>query len=430
MSSIPKRQFLATTALASFDSIICAFSSDLHRRGEVTRGRVRYYRAPARHFLVWLESSAISLEAVDLTVIDRFLQHECDCCAIVPTSARLHPWRKRRTSPEVMRFVRFLERTGRIETPGDLDDNLGLLDAFLERLRGDGYSQQCVTNHRCACAALLVWLHLSRIQLCDLTPDVYARFRDKPLICPLPDKFGGRGARSMGGVYVREISSFLGYLAALGRIEPLDPAPEQKNGSERLETFATWLERNRDIRPRTIRRYTRLIATLLPALGDDPRSYDATLIRQALFESIQHRARESARDVVTAMRTYLRFLVSEGCVAATLVEAVPTVPRWRMATLPRHLVLRRRPLGPARPGDPASSGTAGAAGRGYRCPVPERYRLGPGRDPCLGKVRTADGAAAAPGRRRRALYIHRDGATQGGRAEGVPLRPGTLAAVH
>ena len=337
MSSLPKGQLLATTALASFDSIICAFSDDLHRRGEVTRGRVRYYRAPARHFLVWLESSAISLEAVDITVIDRFLQHDCDCCAIVPTSARLHPWRKRRASPEIMRFVRFLERTGRIETPGDLDDNLGLLDAFLERLHGDGYSQQCVTNHRCACAALLVWLHLSRIRLCDLTPDVYACFRGKPLICPLPGEFGGRGAHSRGGVYVREISRFLGYLAALGRIESLDPVPEQKNGSERLETFAMWLERNRDIRPRTIRRYTRLIATLLPALGDDPRSYDATLIRQALFESIRHRTRESARDVVTAMRTYLRFLVSEGCVAATLVEAVPTVPRWRMSTLPRYI---------------------------------------------------------------------------------------------
>ena len=36
--------------------------------------------------------------------VDRFLQHDCDCCDAVPASIRLHPWRKRRTSPELMRF--------------------------------------------------------------------------------------------------------------------------------------------------------------------------------------------------------------------------------------------------------------------------------------------------------------------------------------
>ena len=35
---------------------------------------------------------------------------------------------------------------------------------------------------------------------------------------------------------------------------------------------------------------------------------------------------------------YLRFLASEDRVAATLVDAVPTVPRWRLSTLPRYIL--------------------------------------------------------------------------------------------
>ena len=101
--------------------------------------------------------------------------------------------------------------------------------------------------------------------------------------------------------------------------------------------FSVWLERNRGIRARTIRRYIGALTTILPALGGDPRTYDAALIRRVLLESIEHLGREAARDRVTAMRMYLRFLVSEGCVAPALVEAVPTVPRWRLSGLPRYI---------------------------------------------------------------------------------------------
>ena len=107
--------------------------------------------------------------------------------------------------------------------------------------------------------------------------------------------------------------------------------------SEHLERFSVWLERNRDISPGSIRGHIRLIATALSALGDDPRAYDAALIRQVLFEAIEHRSRNYARKLTIAMRIYLRFLVSEGSIAAALIAAVPTVPRWRLSTLPRYI---------------------------------------------------------------------------------------------
>ena len=98
-----------------------------------------------------------------------------------------------------------------------------------------------------------------------------------------------------------------------------------------------WLERHRGICPGTIRQHVRLIAEMLPRLGDDPGGYGAALIRRVLFEHMEPWSRSYAQRLTTAMRMYLRFLVSEGSIAAALVEAVPTVPQWRLSTLPRYI---------------------------------------------------------------------------------------------
>ena len=174
-----------STRLAGFDASIFAFIDDLRRRGEIAEGQFPKYRYAVRHFLIWLELTGIALKTVDATVIDRFLRHDCRCAA---SSAPVRPrrWRKGRTSPKLMTFIRFLERTGRIETPGELDDNFQLLDAFLAGLRRGRYATATIKLYRYGCAGLIVWLHLSRIRLRDLTPDIYARFRNRQFVCSIP----------------------------------------------------------------------------------------------------------------------------------------------------------------------------------------------------------------------------------------------------
>ncbi len=335
MSSILNYQ--SATTQAGFGSIVLEFTSDLRRQGIAESSIAQHHPGPARHFLIWLERSGIVLDTVDCTVIDRFLQHDCDCCSSEPTSRLLHRWRKRERSSVIMRFVRFLERTGRIETPGDLDDNLCLLDGFLECLRGDGYGPSAIRNHKTACTGLIVWLHFSRIRLRDLNPEAYARFRNRRFNCSIPGVFWGRRIHSPGDGCDVAIRKFLRYLVAIGHIEPLEPVSEKKAIPESLKGFSLWLERNRGIRSGSIGQHTRLIASVLPVLGDDPRTYDAALIRRVLFEHIQHRSRSYARNLATSVRMYLRFLVSEGSIVAALVEAVPTVPEWRLSALPRYI---------------------------------------------------------------------------------------------
>ena len=336
MASTLANGLTAATQQARFDSIIQEFVSALRREG-VADGYIGQHPGPARHFLTWLVRRSIPLRTVDGTVLDCFLQHDCDCCYGVPAAVLLHPWRKRRSSPEVMQFVRFPERTGRIEQPGDLDDNLRILDAFLERLRGDGFARETMRAYRSAGAGLIAWLHLSRIRLRDLNPEVLARFRQRQVACSIPGVFPGQRTQSLGTCYGTEVRGFLRYLAETGRINPVEPAPHQQAFPERLEWFRTWLARQRGIRAASTHRHAFLMAAVLPALGDDPRAYDAARIRRVLFEHIERRSRSYARRLASAMRMYLRFLVSEGRVPGTLAGAVPTVPQWRWPALPRYI---------------------------------------------------------------------------------------------
>ena len=333
MSLVPNRRSLAVAARTGFNSTILALIDEFLLHEGIAKSDVHRYRYPARHFLIWLQCSGLAIESVDGTVIDDFLRHDCRCAAW-SAPVRLRRWRKCRTSPYLMRFIHFLERTGRIETPGDLDENFRVLEAFLERLRGDSYATQTVKLYRYGCAGLLVWLHLSRIRLSDLTAEVYARFRNRQFVCSIPGVFCGHRAPSPGTAYATEVRGFLKHLVAIGRIEPLQPSPQLPG---LLERFSVWLERNRGIGPGTVRQHVRLIARILPGLGDEPRTYDAARVRRVLFEQIKCWSPTYAQKLTTSMRMYLRFLVSEGYIAPALVEAVPTVPRWRLSGLPRYI---------------------------------------------------------------------------------------------
>ena len=424
MSSTPnRRSLLGATALTGFDPIILEFIDDLRHRGGAAEGQIPKYRYAARHLLIWLDLTGIELKTVDATVIERFLQHDCRCAESSFAPAGLNRWRKCRSSPKIMTFIRFLERTGRIETPGELDDNFRLLDVFLAGLRRDGYATATIKLYRYGCGGLIVWLHLSRLRLCDLSPEVIARFRRRRIVCSIPGVFYGHESRSPATAYETELRGFLKHLVSIGQIEPLEPVPDEKPPSPRLARFADWLERHRASSPGTIRQQVRLIAETLPGLGDDPGVYNAALVRRVLFDRMEPWSQGYARTLTTAMRMYLRFLVSEGSIAAGLVEAVPTVPQWRLSALPRYILADDVERAIASCGDDPM----GVRDRAILLLL-ARLALRAGDIVALrlddidwnraeirvsGKSRWTTFAAAAPGRRRCAPRLYRDGAAKG-----------------
>ena len=337
-SKFKNRSLTEAAALASVDSTVAAFIHDLQIQEGISDKEVIRSRPIARHFLIWLSLNGIPLESVDAMVIYRFLQHDCECRGRVPATYMLHPWSKRRSSPPLMKFVRYLEREGRIETPGELEGNLRLLDEYIEGMQSEGYGSRSLIAHRSGCAGLIAWLHFARVRLCDLTLDVYARFLNRKFICSIPGVFYGMRIRSSEGFgYEREVRRFLDHLVSLGLIAPLHPAPDQEVLPEILVRFSKWLERHRGLRPKSIREHIRLVSTILPDLGEEPGTYDIALIRRLLFEQIELRSVSSYKRLTTAMRMYLRFLASEGHISPVLFEATPTMIQWRLSVLPRHI---------------------------------------------------------------------------------------------
>ena len=338
MSSKPHRQTLATPSQIHHDTLIAGFIDASGLSERVTEKRLSGYRYPAHHFLTWLACNDIALETVDGLIIHRFLQHDCDGCTVAPASARFRSWAKRLTSPELMHFVRYLEREGWIVTPGDLDDNLRLVANFLDRLRTDGYAPSTIRDYQKIYTGLIVWLHLSRLPLRELTPAVLEQFHHCSFICSLPGVFCGKRISSLDRPHHRSrLSRFIQHLATIGQIPPLESPPQEKPLPDILQKFSDWLEHTRGLCRSTCRTYIQRMSSVLPGLGADPDAYDTALVRKVLWEQIEHRSRTYARSLTTSMRTYLCYLVSEGRVPAALVEAVPMVPQWRLSSLPRYI---------------------------------------------------------------------------------------------
>ena len=107
--------------------------------------------------------------------------------------------------------------------------------------------------------------------------------------------------------------------------------------NDRVVAFQMWLREHRGLSEPTIDRNGRMIMRLLPALGDDPKSYDAGLVRRAILKEVRRSSVPYVKTMVTALRGYLNFLAAHGECRPWLDRAIPTVPQWRLSSMPRYL---------------------------------------------------------------------------------------------
>lgn len=104
----------------------------------------------------------------------------------------------------------------------------------------------------------------------------------------------------------------------------------------RLSAFRVWLKQHCGTTDETINRYLYEVKRWLPALGPDPAAYDVAAIRSVVLNQAPSRSRSSVRLTATVLRGYLRFLAVRNECRPALYHAVPSVPRRRLASLPRY----------------------------------------------------------------------------------------------
>jgi integrase/recombinase XerD len=76
---------------------------------------------------------------------------------------------------------------------------------------------------------------------------------------------------------------------------------------------------------------------LIRHFGEDPSKLDARGLRQFVLKYSRSTGWASANGCTTALRMFLRFLTAESRCRAGLLGAIPVLPHWRLASLPRYL---------------------------------------------------------------------------------------------
>ena len=202
---------------------------------------------------------------------------------------------------------------------------------FVRHLLQDGYTDLTVRGYDDAARHLAHWLAQSKIAVADIDEAIIVRFARHRCRCP-----GIRRVKHVSGKYVARVRRFVDFLGERGTVRRKAtlglPAPDH-----RVVEFQEWVRRHRGLSEKTIDLQGYMLLRLLPALGSRPRSWDAQIIREVIFAETKQVSRNYVKKLASALRCYLRFLSAHGQCRAGLEHAVPSVPQWRLSTLPRYI---------------------------------------------------------------------------------------------
>jgi integrase/recombinase XerD len=204
------------------------------------------------------------------------------------------------------------------------------IDAFAASLREAGYSTHSLRHHLPAAAHLCQWAEAHGFLAGSFDESMLARFKAHLSCCKCSRRRRGRSRSVLRGAEL-----FLAHLREHGIVAAAaDPGPRFGEASER---FGSWLARHRGLQAVTILGNQRYLAPFLAALGEEPAAYRPELISKFVIQHLAKKGRDEATHTVRAIRSYLRYLVAEGRVPGELSDCVPTVPQWRLTSLPRYL---------------------------------------------------------------------------------------------
>lgn len=202
-----------------------------------------------------------------------------------------------------------------------------LLDGFAAALTTQGHSSE--TRRRCVSTAahLAEWATDRSVGVAEFDEAVVARF----MRCVARWRWRGRRRRCE-----RERRYALRFLQHLRDVGVARAAPGRSR-SALLTEYDAWMREHRGLSASTISHSLRVVDALLASVTGDPAKLDVGGVRRFVFDYIRQHAPASAGLVTTNVRCFLRFLIARGRCPTELVEAVPKVPTWRLARLPRYL---------------------------------------------------------------------------------------------
>jgi integrase/recombinase XerD len=196
---------------------------------------------------------------------------------------------------------------------------------FAELLSQKGYAEQTTRRHIRKAEYLLYWMDQEGVDFSDLT----TKFLEHRL------EQSQYSSKVSTGRLSQSERVFLKFLRGKGLLTVSGESTIQE--PILLVTFRQWMRQQRGSCDGTLYHYGLCIRALLARLGEDPGMYDAQSLRQFVLETSQQSGWAKTKTCTTALRMFLRFLISEGKCADTLDAAIPVLAHWRLSSLPRYL---------------------------------------------------------------------------------------------
>ncbi|MFC1595630.1 site-specific integrase [Gemmatimonadota bacterium] len=163
--------------------------------------------------------------------------------------------------------------------------------------------------------------------LCEYVVEQFVRERQR------------QGYRLQG--YAGVIGIFLEHLQGQGLIVAPESIPDRSELGLLKSRYGQYLKKERGLTETTVSRYQGIIDRFLAERFDGKLLQLEVLTPSDITDFVRSRAHSvspsGASLIVTALRSFLRFLFQRGDIPTNLAACVPSVARWRQDSVPRYL---------------------------------------------------------------------------------------------
>jgi integrase/recombinase XerD len=201
------------------------------------------------------------------------------------------------------------------------------IQELAEQLARDGYARPSVRIKIRTADHFSRWLKRRRTPLGEITPEHARLYTDR------------HGCKKSGKP--ETLGRFLRILARKGLIAAPKPEPSKTPTESAVDAFAEYLRQERGLAASTILYHRRFIARFLANRFGSGRLDLSALQASDIITFVQQEAARassvSARQLTTALRSFLTYARFCGATNKDLAIAVPTVANWSTSGIPRTL---------------------------------------------------------------------------------------------
>lgn len=205
------------------------------------------------------------------------------------------------------------------------------LDSFVSLTGGLGYPRQTVRRQCCVVRGLGLWLERHGLAVAHLDEALVGRHLDDRR----------RSANVWRGDEGATVRRFVEHLKESGVIVPSEVNHEDSPLEQTLQRYTKYLLLERGIVQITVDYYITFARRfLVQRFGEGAlrlRELKEADVTDFVLYWAHSQSRGRAKLMVTALRSYFRFLLEHGEIEVDLAAAVPSVANWRLSPVPKYM---------------------------------------------------------------------------------------------